>query len=77
MALPRVILILDEPTAGLDAALSHEALKLIYETTQADRSACVIASHEVALAQDAGFRIVPMGHQRQYGVQHAYLGERT
>jgi putative ABC transport system ATP-binding protein len=61
LALRRVLLVLDEPTAGLDQALAQRALRTIVQTAQADGTACVIASHDVALAGKAGFEIQDLG----------------
>ena len=57
LALPRVLLVLDEPTAGLDQALALRALRAILRTAQVDGTACLIASHDVALAAEVGFKV--------------------
>lgn len=61
LALRRVLLVLDEPTAGLDQALAKRTLRTIVQTAQADGTACVIASHDVSLADEAGFTIIDLG----------------
>lgn len=60
LALPRVLLVLDEPTAGLDARRAAIALDLIIEAAQQDGTACLIASHDVTLAESRGFQVCPM-----------------
>ena len=58
LAIQRRLLVLDEPTAGLDKATATVALRLLRETTAKERSACVIASHDEHLATAAGFEVV-------------------
>ena len=58
IAVPRRLLVLDEPTAGLDNTTGAAALTLLREIAQQERTACLIASHDVHLAQTAGFEVV-------------------
>lgn len=60
LGIPRRLLVLDEPTAGLDKATAVEALRLLRETADKEQSACVIASHDDRLAANAGFEVVPL-----------------
>lgn len=46
MAVPRRLLILDEPTAGLDDALADLTVACILETCEREGTACVAAMHD-------------------------------
>lgn len=58
LARPRILLVLDEPTAALDDRIAAHAFGLIAAICRQDHSACLIASHDVAGAKQAGFRIL-------------------
>ena len=51
---PRALLLLDEPTAGLDAAMADKALSLILDYVYAEGSAALIVMHDMERAQRLG-----------------------
>ena len=51
---PRALLLLDEPTAGLDSAMADRALSLILDYVHAEGSAALIVMHDMERAQRLG-----------------------
>ncbi|MBD3786630.1 MAG: ATP-binding cassette domain-containing protein [Sphingomonadales bacterium] len=64
LAVPRALLIADEPTAGLDAANAARVMQVLKRIAQQDQSAVLIATHDTEAARQAGFDIVAIlgGH---------------
>jgi ABC-type multidrug transport system ATPase subunit len=58
MALPRFLLVLDEPTAGLDDALADCAVDCILRVCRDEGTICIAAMHDVERA--AEFGMIPM-----------------
>ena len=58
LAVPRALLIADEPTAGLDAANAMRVLQTLTMVAHQDQSAVLIATHDTKAARQAGFDIV-------------------
>lgn len=57
LALPRILLIADEPTAGLDDLAATRVLKLLAGIARTEGTAVLIATHDVEAARAAGFDI--------------------
>jgi len=55
LAMPRRILLADEPTAGLDDLRATAAMEALLEFCAVDGSICIIATHDVELARTHGF----------------------
>ena len=58
MAVPRLLLILDEPTAGLDNALADCAIDCILRVCRDEHTICIAAMHDVNRAEQFG--MVPL-----------------
>lgn len=56
LAVPRRLLVLDEPTAGVDEPTADRALALIAKICRDEGTACIIASHDRQRIAAAGFR---------------------
>jgi putative ABC transport system ATP-binding protein len=63
LSVPRVLLIADEPTAGLDAQTGRAVLDCLIGLSRDEATAVVIATHDVTAAADAGFKIVEIAGQ--------------
>jgi putative ABC transport system ATP-binding protein len=57
LLVPRSLVLADEPTAALDVSMSATALQLLTDVADKNGSAVLIATHDVKLAQGAGFAI--------------------
>lgn len=53
---PRALLLLDEPTAGLDNAMADHALSVILEQVRRDGSAAIIVMHDIDRAVGLGLQ---------------------
>lgn len=58
LAVPRRLLVLDEPTAGVDDATADCALALVARICRDEGTACIIASHDRQRVAAAGFRLL-------------------
>ncbi|NIE75288.1 ATP-binding cassette domain-containing protein [Pantoea sp. Ap-967] len=58
------LLLADEPTAALDPLNAGRVMQLLLGEAAARRVTCVIATHDEALARDAGLRVLRMACQR-------------
>jgi alpha-D-ribose 1-methylphosphonate 5-triphosphate synthase subunit PhnL len=56
LALPRRVLLLDEPTTGLDDDLGDIAINLIKDTCISEGTACLAIMHDRDRAQRLGLR---------------------
>jgi putative ABC transport system ATP-binding protein len=63
LAMPRAVLLADEPTAGLDERRATAAMDLIVRAADRDGSVCVIATHDVDLARAYGFSLQQVTRQ--------------
>ena len=68
---PRALLLLDEPTAGLDSPMADEALLLIFEFVRAEGSAALIVMHDKERAEDLGLE--PLELVRDSGARISLL----
>ena len=60
MAVPRVLLILDEPTAGLDNALADCVIECILRICRDEHTICIAAMHDVNRATQFGMLPMPL-----------------
>lgn len=58
------LLLADEPTAALDPLNAERVMQLLMGEAQARQVTCVIATHDEALARDAGLRLLRMACRR-------------
>lgn len=73
------LLILDEPTAGVDVKGRAEFLDLLAEVSASDELAAVLVTHNVAAIARTAERIVYLtdGHLTAWGLPHELLGRRS
>ena len=64
LAVPRVLLIADEPTAGLDDATAAQVMRTLADTARAEGTAVVIATHDLNGARAAGFAMATIADGR-------------
>lgn len=70
----RKLLLLDEPTAGLDPHATEEMYKIINQLNQEDQITIVMISHDIKAAVDYASHILHIGKMPLfYGEKHAYL----
>ncbi|HGM5579088.1 TPA: ABC transporter ATP-binding protein [Pseudomonas putida] len=58
------LLLADEPTAALDPVNAERVMQLLLRQAEAHRVTCIIATHDEALARDAGLRVLRMHCRR-------------
>jgi len=56
LAVPRSLLLLDEPTAGLDDELADRVMELVQALCAKEHTACITAMHDSVRAEAFGFR---------------------
>ena len=54
LAVPRTLMLLDEPTAGLDDALADRAMKVVTEVCRQEGTALVVAMHDLERSRRFG-----------------------
>jgi putative ABC transport system ATP-binding protein len=64
LSVPRVMVIADEPTAGLDAQAGKAVLDCLIDLARDEATAVVIATHDVTAASRAGFSIVEIADRQ-------------
>ena len=64
LAVPRVLLIADEPTAGLDDDTAARVMRTLADTARTEGTAILIATHDLDGARAAGFSIAPIADGR-------------
>lgn len=67
------ILILDEPTAGLDPKVTKEMYQLIYELNQRDKLTIVMISHDLRAALTYSSHILHTGKHVFFGTKEEYI----
>lgn len=68
----RKILLLDEPTAGLDPKVTKEMYQLIYELNQRDKLTIVMISHDLRAALTYSSHISSTGKSVIFGTKEEY-----
>jgi phospholipid/cholesterol/gamma-HCH transport system ATP-binding protein len=68
LALDPEILLLDEPTAGLDPLTGRAMADLILKTQRSRRATCVAATHDLELVERLADRVVLLHHGRTLAV---------
>lgn len=69
----RKILLLDEPTAGLDLKVTKEMYQLIYELNQRDKLTIVMISHDLRAALTYSSHILHTGKHVFFGTKEEYI----
>lgn len=69
----RKILLLDEPTAGLDPKVTKEMYQLIYELNQRDKLTIVMISHDLRASLTYSSHILHTGKHVFYGTKEDYI----
>lgn len=69
----RKILLLDEPTAGLDPKVTKEMYQLIYELNQRDKLTIVMISHDLRAALTYSSHILHTGKHVFFGTKEEYI----
>lgn len=69
----RKILLLDEPTAGLDSKVTKEMYQLIYELNQRDKLTIVMISHDLRASLAYSSHILHIGTRVFYGTKEEYI----
>lgn len=64
LAIPRSLLLVDEPTAGLDETNAEMTINALCRACRDDATICVVAMHDVDRALRHGFRPVPVEKSR-------------
>ncbi len=74
-----VLLILDEPTAGVDAKGRAELLDLLAEVSASDELAAILVTHNIAAVARTAERVVYLqdGRVVAWGLPHEILGRRS
>ena len=67
------ILVLDEPTAGLDPKVTKEMYQLIYELNQRDKLTIVMISHDLRAALTYSSHILHTGKHVFFGTKEEYI----
>jgi peptide/nickel transport system ATP-binding protein len=71
------LLIADEPTSALDASVSREVMDLLRDTTEANDSALLIVTHDIALCREYVDKVIVMYHGEVVDVCQADRIEET
>ncbi|MDQ3032820.1 MAG: ABC transporter ATP-binding protein [Myxococcota bacterium] len=73
------LLILDEPTAGVDVKGRAEFLELLAEVSASDELAAILVTHNLAAIARTAERVVYLsdGHLTAWGLPHELLGRRS
>ena len=71
----RKILLLDEPTAGLDPKVTKEMYQLIYELNQRDKLTIVMISHDLRAALTYSSHILHTGKHVFFGTKEEYIND--
>ncbi|MCH4058194.1 MAG: ABC transporter ATP-binding protein [Lactobacillaceae bacterium] len=58
------LLLLDEPTLGLDVAASERIQKIVRQLAQQQNMAVLLTTHEMAVAQNLSDRVVMINHRK-------------
>ena len=69
----RKILLLDEPTAGLDPKVTKEMYQLIYELNQRDKLTIVMISHDLRATLTYSSHILHTGKHVFFGTKEEYI----
>lgn len=69
----RKILLLDEPTAGLDPKVTKEMYQLIYELNQRDKLTIVMISHDLRASLTYSSHILRTGKHVFFGTKEEYI----
>lgn len=69
----RKILLLDEPTAGLDPKVTKEMYQLIYELNQRDKLTIVMISHDLRASLAYSSHILHTGKHVFFGTKEEYI----
>lgn len=69
----RKILLLDEPTAGLDPKVTKEMYQLIYELNQRDKLTIVMISHDLRASLTYSSHILHTGKHVFFGTKEEYI----
>lgn len=69
----RKILLLDEPTAGLDPKVTKEMYQLIYELNQRDKLTIVMISHDLRSSLTYSSHILHTGKHVFFGTKEEYI----
>ena len=69
----RKMLLLDEPTAGLDPKVTKEMYQLIYELNQRDKLTIVMISHDLRATLTYSSHILHTGKHVFFGTKEEYL----
>ena len=67
------ILVLDEPTAGLDPKVTKEMYQLIYELNQRDKLTIVMISHDLRASLTYSSHILHTGKHVFFGTKEEYI----
>ena len=73
LAMRPKVLVLDEPTAGLDPKVTKEMYQLIYELNQRDKLTIVMISHDLRAALTYSSHILHTGKQVVLGTKEEYI----
>jgi ABC-type Mn2+/Zn2+ transport system ATPase subunit len=73
------LLILDEPTAGVDVKGRAEFLDILAEVSASDELAAILVTHNLAAVARTAERVVYLsdGHLTAWGLPHELLGRRS
>jgi cobalt/nickel transport system ATP-binding protein len=66
LVLEPALLLLDEPTAGLDPVAAHNLRALVESTVRSTGAACIWATHDLGMLPDCANRIVLLQNQRVF-----------
>lgn len=69
---PRALLLLDEPTAGLDNSMADRALELILECAQHEATSAIIVMHDVDRAARFGLTVLELARDDALGEVSLY-----
>jgi ABC-type Mn2+/Zn2+ transport system ATPase subunit len=74
-----VLLILDEPTAGVDARGRGEFLDILAEVSASDELAAILVTHNIAAVSRTAERVVYLqdGRVAAWGLPHEILGRKS
>jgi zinc transport system ATP-binding protein len=66
------VLLLDEPTAGLDPKVTNDMYDLIKEINEKEKITIIMISHDIGAALQYSTHILHMGEQTFFGTTHEY-----